>query len=102
MKIIHDAHTLVVREIEALTAANSEAFRSALLEALASPLKQIELHFSATSLMDCGGVGALVGLRNSARKQNQAVTIHLLNPSAPTRHLLHLTRLEETFPVKRP
>jgi anti-anti-sigma factor len=101
MKIVHDDHTLRVSEIQALTAANSQTFGSELAAALALPVKDIELDLSQANFIDCGGVGALVALRNLARRQNGAVTIRVLNPTGPANQLLRLTRMDDIFPIER-
>jgi anti-anti-sigma factor len=101
MKIIHDDHILRISEIQALTAANSQTFGLELAGALASTVNQIELDLSKANFMDCGGVGALVALRNRARKSNAAGTIRVLNPAGPAHQMLRLTRMDALFPIER-
>ena len=100
MRITCRDETLHVSGIDALSAANSQAFHSQLSTALASPVKQIELDLSQAAHMDCGGVGALVALRNWVRKDNRAVSIRVLNPTGPARQLLQLTRMDGVFPIE--
>ena len=100
MKITRTAQIMLVSEIGALTAATSNSFKSELTTALQSTINQIELDLSQAECMDCGGVGALVALRNRARKRNGAVTIRLLNPANAARQMLRLTRMENVFPVE--
>jgi len=94
MKIIHNGDTLNISEIEQLGNAESESFLSRMVAELRSGIKQIEIDLSSTRFLDCGGVGALVALRASARRDYNGVKFQVLNPSSQARQLFNLTRLE--------
>jgi anti-anti-sigma factor len=100
MKITQDDETLSVSDVEQLGAANAGVFQSAMAAALLGKPKRIDIDLSQTGFVDCGGVGALVALRNSARHRNAQVTVRLLNPAATTRRLLKLTRMDALFPIE--
>lgn len=94
MKIIQQGHTLNVSQIRQLGNAESETFRSRLATELHSGIQRIEIDLSETRFVDCGGVGALVGLRSSARRHCASLSFQVLNPSSQVRQILNLTRLE--------
>jgi anti-anti-sigma factor len=100
MKILRDGETLSVSDIRELVAVNGKSFHLQLSAALPANVRHIDIDLSQTR-MDCGGVGALVALRNWARQQNRDVAIRLLNPTHPVRRLFHLTRMDEVFPIER-
>jgi len=94
MKIIHYGDTLNISEIEQLGNADSESFLARLATELRSGIKRIEIDLASTRFLDCGGVGALVALRASARRDYQDLKFQVLNPSSQARQLFNLTRLE--------
>ena len=99
MKILRDGETLNVSQIGELDAANCRTFSSRLRELLPTA-RQIDIDLSRTR-MDCGGLGALVALRNCARRQNRNVAIRLLNPTLPVQRLIALTRMDRLFPIEQ-
>src|SRR6266550_4298142 len=98
MKIIRDGKKLKVSQIGELAAGSCRAFHSAVYAVLGPDLSEIEIDLSDTSFLDCGGVGALLALRKSARRQNGRVAIRLLNPTSSAQRLFQLTGLEHLFP----
>jgi anti-anti-sigma factor len=80
-----------------LTAHNEERFRQTLSAALDGHTS-IEIELSATTFMDCAGLGALIALRNCARGRNRAV-VRLANPSPAVRRLLDIVRAGQMFEV---
>src|SRR4051812_25950278 len=99
MKIFRDGETLNVSQIAQLDAANCRSFSSRLRELLPT-VQQIDIDLSRTR-MDCGGLGALVALRNSARRQHQNIAIRLLNPTLAVQRLIALTRMDRLFPIEQ-
>jgi anti-anti-sigma factor len=85
-----------ISDLDVLT---SQAFRSELGAALPANVRQIDIDLSETR-MDCGGVGALVALRNSAREQNAGVAIRLLNPTARVQRLFNLICMDRLFAIE--
>jgi len=99
MKIIRDGKKLKISEIGELAAGTRGTFQSTLNPALGSQVSQIDIDLSDTGFLDCGGVGALVALRKSARRQNTSVAIRLLNPTSSAQRLFQLTGLDRLFPI---
>ena len=100
MKIIRKGETLGVTGVQHLGAENASGFESALCAALKDRPQQIDIDLSETGFVDCGGVGALVAVRNCARRHNARATIRLLNPARPAQRLLMLTGMDTLFAVE--
>ncbi len=101
MRIIREGETLHVSEIEELAAANALNFESAVRAALPRCPRQINIDLSRTGFVDCGGLGALIAVRNCARRRNASATVRLLNPASSTRRLLTLAKTDSLFPIER-
>ena len=99
MKILRDGENLSLSNIRQLDVVTSQSFRSRVKAALPDHVRRIDIDLTRTQ-MDCGGVGALVALRKSAREQNNDVAIYLVNPSASVRRLFSLTRMDRLFPIE--
>ena len=100
MKIVNDGTTLNVSAIPSLAAANSLAFQRELSAALPAGIQHINIDLSQTGFVDCGGVGALVALRNSVSHGSTQITIRLLNPTGSVRRIFSLTRMDDSFPIE--
>ena len=100
MKIRHDGKTLKVSDIGQLGTINRQSFNTELTAALQTGINRILIDLSRTGSMDCGGLGALIALRNCARRRNGNVAICLLNPTPPVRHIFKLTRMDRIFPIE--
>jgi anti-anti-sigma factor len=100
VKIIQKGETVGVIDVQHLGAAEASVFESVLCAALGTGPCQIDIDLSQTSFVDCGGVGALVAVRNHARQRNACATVRLLNPALPARRLLKLTGLDALFAVE--
>jgi len=57
----------------------------------------IEVELSGTTVMDCGGFGALMALRNATR--DDRVRLRLLNPAPPVERLLDILHAERVFEI---
>jgi len=101
VKIVQQGGTLHVSEIDQLAAADAVGFESAVLAALPVKPRQINLDLSETDFVDCGGLGALIAVRNKARRRNSSVKVRVLNPAVAARRLFTLTRADSLFPVER-
>jgi len=84
-----------------LGGADSSSFKATLCAALPSEVRNIDIDLSQTGYVDCGGVGALIALKNCADRRNGAVAIRLLNPTPPVRRMFKLTRMDRVFPIHR-
>jgi len=100
MKIRHDGKTLNVSDLDQLGTMNRQSFNSELAAALPMGIDRIVIDLSRTGYMDCGGLGALIALRNCARRRHGNVAIRLLNPTPPVRHIFKLTHLDRVFPIE--
>lgn len=99
MTIVRHGDTLHVGDIGQLDASHAADFRAALDLALPSGVKQIEIDLAQTDFLDCCGVGALVGLRNAARRCAVRPRIQLHNPTGAVERVFQLTGLNQLFPV---
>jgi anti-anti-sigma factor len=97
MKIVRDCDKLTVSDIEQLDSAHAAAFQTALREALAGNVRQIDLDLSQTISLDCGGLGALLALRK--RAGSAKLVMRLRNPPQPAQRLLRLTHTDRAFTV---
>jgi anti-anti-sigma regulatory factor len=100
VRIIQKGETLDVTGVQHLGAANASGFESALRAALQACPKRIDIDLSQTGFVDCGGVGALVAVRNCARRRNACATIRLLNPALSAQRLLKLTGTDALFSIE--
>jgi anti-anti-sigma factor len=98
--IINRGETLNVSGLAELGAANSIQFQTALEQALPRGVKEVQIDLSQTGYADCGGLGALVALRNRLRCLSDSATVRLLNPTWEVRRIIRLTRMEEVFPIE--
>jgi anti-anti-sigma factor len=79
-----------------LTAHNCDLFRAGTHAAL-NGHTSIEIDLSDTIVMDCSGLGALIALRNCARRRNGVV--RLMSPIPAVRRLLEIVRAEQMFEI---
>ena len=98
MRIIQNGERVNVTDLNELDVANAPRFQSAVTAAL--PAASIDIDLSRLSFIDCGGVGALIALRNSARNCNNTATIRLLNPSPRVRRMFQVTQVDKLFCIK--
>ena len=98
MKIVIYGDTANVSEIRELGTATANSFQSALNAALPDSVKHINLDLSQTTFVDCGGLGALVAIRNRAT-HGQGATIRLLNAPEPLQKIVSLMKMDTFFPM---
>lgn len=101
MKISHKGDNLSISEVPDLSAATSDRFRHDVCKALPGGVRTIEVDLSQTRFVDSCGLGALIGVYNTAARKNGEVSVRLLNPSPPLQQLFELTRLHRIFEVVR-
>jgi anti-anti-sigma factor len=101
MKIIREGSTLSISDLGELAVSNRRFFTSETQAAINDTVSQIDIDLSSTQYADCGGVGALIALRKSARCRNHNIQIRLLNPTLPVRRLFNLTQINCIFSVDR-
>ena len=63
------------------------------------PARTVILDLSHVSLVDAHGLGVLLQLREQAQARD--MQFELINISAPLRDVLHITRLDSVFQIKR-
>ena len=100
MRIVQTGETLEVFGIRQLCAADASVFQSVLRSALRTRPDHVEIDLSETAFVDCSGVGALVAVRNCARRRNAKATIRLLCPRQPARQLLRMTGMDQYFGIE--
>jgi anti-sigma B factor antagonist len=89
--------TVRVSAIKELAAANANAFRDWVCEAMTPNQKNIDIDLSETALVDSCGLGTLISLHRTACSRNG--TLRLLNPLPPVKQILQLTRMDHVFEV---
>jgi anti-anti-sigma factor len=96
MKLHQEGNTLCVSDVPELGLANAEEFAAELQPALATGAENVIIDLSSTRFVDCGGLGALVALRNkvSSGARHRLVHLNLVNPTPPVRQLLRLTHFD--------
>jgi anti-anti-sigma factor len=95
LSLNHDEVLRVTGFVE-LTARNCELFRSETSAAL-NGHSSIEIDLSQTTVMDCAGLGALIALRNCARRRRGV--LRLVNPAPAVRRLFDIVRAEQMFEI---
>ena len=95
MKLHHEGKTLCVSEVPELSLAGATDIATKLHAALITGEANVVIDLSETTFMDCGGLGALLSLRNDRCPQTEGnVHLNFRNPTPPVRRLLGLTRME--------
>lgn len=101
MKICRQGETLHVSELKELGLANCTDFSAQMRNALTAGARLIVIDLSATSHLDCSGLGALVALLKNASNSQDRVSVQLVNPTAHIRHLSKLTNLDHLFETSK-
>ena len=99
MKITRNGDILNVSDIQDLGTRQAEWFRSTVTSALGAPVREIDIDLGGTRFADCAGLGALISILNSARRDNSHTIVRLLNPNSQVRRLFELAHLGEAFPI---
>ena len=101
MNINQQTGTLSVTDLRELNAANANAFRFALAQAMSNDLRAIEIDLSQTQTVDGAGLGALVALYETAKEQRKrdGFAIRLTNPTPTVQQMIELARLHHLFEV---
>ena len=104
MNINQQNGTVSVTGLRELNAANAQAFRAALARAMSHDLKAIEIDLSQTQAVDGAGLGALVGLYETARehRKREGFALRLTNPTPPVQQMIELARLHHLFEIMPP
>jgi anti-anti-sigma factor len=87
---------LSVAGTNVLTTATATKFRERVFAAL-NGHDIIEVDLSRTTFMDCGGLGALIALRNATRARQGRM--RLLNPTPPVEQVLNLLEAQRVFEI---
>ena len=87
---------LSVAGTRVLTTATASKFRERVFAAL-NGHDVIEVDLSDTTFMDCGGLGALIALRNATRDRNGRM--RLLNPKPDVEQVLTLLEARRAFEI---
>ncbi|HWF18928.1 MAG TPA: STAS domain-containing protein [Verrucomicrobiae bacterium] len=94
MKIRHQGETVCISDLKELALANAAGFAEEARSAMATGAKSIVVDLSETGFLDCGGIGALIALRNNAQRDHHDISIRVVNPTPPVRRILQLTHLD--------
>jgi len=96
MKVGKLGEVLTFGAFNELTAANADMFRKEVHVAV-NGHKVIEVDLSQTTFMDCGGLGALIALRNIVRCRNGVM--RLVNPTPVVQQLFDVVRAGHMFEI---
>lgn len=96
LEVRRSAHTAVIRCSGRLLQGDGAA--DLLRTVTAQDSREIEIDLSGVSIMDAGGLGALVAAERWAREQQRS--IQLVNPSSRVRELLETTHLTAVLCVR--
>ncbi len=99
MKIDIEGGTLRVTAVKQLGAANANAFRDWVRQAMNNDYRSVDVDLSETTFIDSCGLGALVALHKTACSRGGK--LRLLNPQLPIQQLLDLTRLNRIFEITK-
>ncbi|MDB6065742.1 MAG: Anti-sigma factor antagonist [Pedosphaera sp.] len=102
MKICREGETINVTDVKELGLANSDLFGSEVLAALDVGVRNIVIDLSVTDVVDCSGLGALVGLYKAARRRGEEISVQIVNPTRLARQVMSLTKLDDFFLSGRP
>jgi len=92
--------TVSISGLNELDAAAAAAFTTQLPDALPAGIRCIDIDLAETEFVDCGGLRALIALRNCARTRNGDVIIRLLNPPANLRRMFDVFKMNGSFEVQ--
>jgi len=92
----HGEKVLSVAGTRVLTTATASKFRERVFAAL-NGHDVIEVDLSGTTFMDCGGLGALIALRNATRDRHGRM--RLLNPKPDVEQVLTLLEARRVFEI---
>jgi anti-anti-sigma factor len=104
MDISRQNGTLSVSGIRELNSANANSFRSAVATALSHDLQAVEIDLSQTRTVDGMGLGALVSLYETAKKDGnrEHIAFRLTNPRPSVQQMIELARLHHLFEIAPP
>jgi anti-anti-sigma factor len=92
----NEEKVLSVAGTRVLTTATASKFRERVFAGL-NGHDVIEVDLSRTTFMDCGGLGALIAVRNATRERKGRV--RLLNPTPPVEQVLNLLDAQRVFEI---
>lgn len=96
MKIIQRGDVLNVSDVRELLARTSDVFQAQLQALMPSAVSEIHIDFANTDLVDCRGVGVLIGLKKDAAG-GRSRRVRFTNPNRSVQRLLKLAGLDQTF-----
>src|SRR3954468_7767714 len=101
MDITRQNGTLSISDLRELVAENANSVQSAIAASLTDDLKCIEIDLSQTQTVDGAGLGALVALYETAKKQPglDTLSFRLRNPAPTVHQMIELARLHHLFEI---
>lgn len=98
LRLFRNGPSVLVEMTGVLKLQNCEAIKNRLLPLLPEGIQDLSLHMAQISEVDSAGLGVLVGLHMSARKNK--VEFHLLAPTNYQMKLLEATRLNSVLDIR--
>lgn len=91
--------TLRVSEVTELCSEDADLFLNQISIALPPRPASVEVDLSETEAIDISGLAALIEVYREAESRRPGVTLRLIDPTPPVRHLIELTRLNHVFAI---
>ncbi len=97
MKMDIEGDTLRISGVRELGAANANAFRDWVREAMMEGHPSVDIDLSQATFVDSCGLGALLSLHKAASRKKGV--LRLLNPQPSVQQILELTRVNDILKI---
>ena len=97
MNIQHNQDTLLISQMEELTAASAASFKKESKAMLTADTKNVDLDASSLKFIDSSGLGALISLQKVTKERGGKLRI--LSPSESIVQIIELTHLHRILEI---
>jgi len=91
MKMNFDSDTLIIGDIDQLSAASAADLEAEFISAVSGSVRHVEIDLSTTRHVDCRGLGALMNAQSVLKRGCPSVSITVLNPPETFAQINRLT-----------
>jgi anti-sigma B factor antagonist len=95
---VNDGDRVIIRPGKDVVASMADAFRSEMLEAIASSRDEFIIDFSGVELVDSVGIGVIISAHEALQESNR--TLRVINVTRDILGLFATMRLNRRFPVE--